>query len=64
MTFKDDLESLGYMLAFMIKGTLPWSSFQGKPSEFTEYLCELRNPDYFKDGLPGTTYFLGNIFFL
>jgi len=30
ITFKDDLESLGYVIAMMVKGTLPWQIFAGR----------------------------------
>ena len=33
MTFKDDIESLGYLMVYMITGTLPWKDLVGKPAD-------------------------------
>ena len=33
MTFKDDLESLGYIIVSMMTGTLPWRDISSKNDE-------------------------------
>ena len=45
MTFKDDLESLGYVIVHMITGALPWRDMMGmKPQDQLDTLIKLRNP--------------------
>jgi len=53
MTFKDDLESLGYIIVSMITGTLPWKDISGiKLDENLEQLIRARNPKTLCQGLP------------
>jgi hypothetical protein len=33
MSFKDDLESLGYIMILMLTGTLPWKEIYGRPGD-------------------------------
>lgn len=33
MAFKDDLESLAYVIVHMMTGTLPWRDLMGKPQD-------------------------------
>jgi hypothetical protein len=45
MTFKDDLESLGYVIVHMISGALPWRDMMSmKPQDQLDALIKLRNP--------------------
>jgi len=45
MTFKDDLESLGYVIVHMITGSLPWRDIiAGKPQDQLDTLIKMRNP--------------------
>lgn len=45
MSFKDDIESLGYIIVSMITGTLPWRDLiNGKLDDNLDLLIKLRNP--------------------
>eukprot|EP00347_Sterkiella_histriomuscorum_P011702 403371434 len=45
MTYKDDLESLGYIIVGMITGSLPWKDLcNAKLDDNLEQLIKLRNP--------------------
>ena len=45
MNFKDDLESLGYLIVSMITGNLPWKELATKNrEEVLDQLIKLRNP--------------------
>jgi hypothetical protein len=54
MTFKDDLESLGYVIVHMITGALPWRDMMSsmKPQDQLDTLIKLRNPKTLCFGLP------------
>lgn len=53
MSFKDDLESLGYILVSMITGTLPWRDVNtAKIDDNLDTLIKLRNPKTLCNGLP------------
>jgi serine/threonine protein kinase len=55
MTRRDDMESIGYMLIFLITGTLPWFGIEGSCSERYEKVYKIKanisNEDLCK-GLP------------
>ena len=49
MSFKDDLESLGYVIVNMITGTLPWKNLavsNAKEEQFGQ-MIKLRHPSEF-----------------
>lgn len=53
MSFKDDLESLGYIIVSMITGTLPWKEvMSSKVEDNIEQLVKLRNPKILCQNLP------------
>lgn len=53
MSFKDDLESLGYIIVSMITGTLPWRDLNNaKLDDNLDQLIKLRNPKTLCNGLP------------
>lgn len=52
MTFKDDLESLGYVIAMMVKGSLPWQLFAGRVQDQEDYFIKQRHPSVLCQGLP------------
>jgi hypothetical protein len=53
MTFKDDLESLGYVIVHMMNGNLPWRDMMGmKPQDQLDTLIKLRNPKVLCQNLP------------
>ncbi|CDW88477.1 casein kinase i isoform delta-like [Stylonychia lemnae] len=53
MTFKDDLESLGYIIVSMITGTLPWRDISAvKLDENLDQLIKARNPKTLCQNLP------------
>lgn len=53
MTFKDDLESLGYIIVSMITGTLPWKELMNaKIDDNLDQLIKLRNPKTLCQNLP------------
>lgn len=53
LTRRDDLESIGYMLIYLITGTLPWFGIEGSYSEKYEKIYKLKanisNEDLCKD---------------
>lgn len=56
MSFKDDLESLGYVIVYMITGKLPWKELATKNrEEVLDQLIKLRDPKTLCQNLPGTT---------
>lgn len=53
MSYKDDLESLGYIIVSMITGTLPWRDLNSaKLDDNLDQLIKLRNPKTLCNGLP------------
>ena len=53
MSFKDDLESLGYVMVHMMTGQLPWKDLMNtKPQDQLETLIKMRNPKTLCNGLP------------
>jgi hypothetical protein len=53
MSFKDDLESLGYVIVHMMTGALPWRDMVcQKPQDQLDNLIKLRNPKILCQGVP------------
>ena len=54
MTFKDDLESLGYVIVHMMTGALPWRDLMSstKPQDQLDTLIKMRNPKVLCQNLP------------
>jgi serine/threonine protein kinase len=50
---RDDIESLSYILIYLMRGSLPWQGTNGEKRQV--YVCEKKlsvNPDVLCDGLP------------
>jgi hypothetical protein len=57
MHFKDDLESLGYVLVSMITGTIPWKELaSNNREEVLDKLIKLRNPRTLCKDLPSNSF--------
>lgn len=54
MSYKDDLESLGYVIINMITGTLPWRDLITSDirEELYDEMIKLRSPMILSKGIP------------
>jgi len=54
MSYKDDLESLGYMIVGMLNGQMPWKDLMMEQVDKVQAeLIRMRNPNFLCKGMEG-----------